>query len=129
MLAPISGKFGLVGAGVEDAVDVHSAGAVANAKGSSQEPMQIVPPASQENHVRRPPSGARVIRKGVRPSVNPVDARNKAVYNAMESLLEHGPYSSAELFKKIMCLSGPEFIQVRAAALLLLRKQHICTGH
>lgn len=40
------------------------------------------------------------------------DARKKAVFNAMEQLLERGAFSDAELLRSIPNLSGDEFLQV-----------------
>ena len=105
-----------------DASDMLSKDTVTMAKGSLREPVRAAPAASPNNVAHRPPSGARSIKKGAKPSVNPIDARNKAVYNAMESLLEQGSHSNAAMLKSIACLSGPEFLQVLAAAVLSLPK-------
>ncbi len=43
---------------------------------------------------------------------NAADARKKAVYRAMEQLLEHGAFSDADLLRSIPNLSGDEFLQV-----------------
>jgi hypothetical protein len=43
---------------------------------------------------------------------NAAESRKKAVYRAMEQLLEHGAYSDADLLRSIPNLSGDEFLQV-----------------
>ncbi len=66
----------------------------------------------------KPPAGAKKASaqkpKGNKQSTTPnaAESRKKAVYRAMEQLLEHGAFSDADLLRSIPNLSGDEFLQV-----------------
>ena len=66
----------------------------------------------------KPPSGAKKplgqsgkAKKAPQP-ITAVDARNKAVYQAMEVLLDQGAFSDADLLRLVSNLSEDEFLQV-----------------
>lgn len=69
----------------------------------------------------KPPSGPRKAstqqKKPSKPAkpVQAAEARTKAVYHAMECLLEQGAFSDADLLRAVTSLSGDEFLQVNAA--------------
>lgn len=72
----------------------------------------------------KPPVGAKTAKKASatavsRPAESPAEARSKAVYEAMELLLEHGSESNSALLQCIACLSGDEFLQVIASVMRL----------
>jgi hypothetical protein len=66
----------------------------------------------------KPPAGAKQVSadksKASKQSKTPntADTRKKAVYRAMERLLEHGAFSDVDLLRSIPNLSGDEFLQV-----------------
>ena len=49
--------------------------------------------------------------------IRAAEARSKAVYHAMDCLLEQGAFSDADLLQAVTNLSGDEFLQVVAASL------------
>ncbi|KAL0032891.1 hypothetical protein WJX77_005051 [Trebouxia sp. C0004] len=66
----------------------------------------------------KPPAGAKQVSaqkpKASKQSQTPnaSETRKKAVYRAMEQLLEHGAFSDADLLRSIPNLSGDEFLQI-----------------
>ena len=80
----------------------------------------------------KPPAGAKqVSAKKSKASIqsktpNAADARKKAVYRAMEQLLEHGAYSDADLLRLIPNLSGDEFLQVKLFSCLRQLYTAVC---
>lgn len=80
--------------------------------------MQTKSQAVNAASASKPPVGAKVAKKAPAKAVrqrpeSPADSRSKAVYKAMEALLEHGSQSNSALLQSIACLSGEEFLQVK----------------
>ena len=71
----------------------------------------------------KPPSGLPKAPSQLKPQskpakpIHPAEARSKAVYLAMECLLEQGALSDADLLQAVTNLSGDEFLQANAAGL------------
>ena len=80
--------------------------------------MQDVParPAKPPSGPRKPSSQVKKQSKPSKP-VHAAEARSKAVYQAMERLLEQGASSDADLLQAVTSLSRGEFLQVIAADL------------
>lgn len=74
--------------------------------------------AEPTNRLIKPPTGLKKSstqpKKQGKPAkaLNAIDARNKAVYQAMERLLEQGAFSDADLLQAVTSLTGDEFLQV-----------------
>lgn len=87
--------------------------------------MEVVPAQVKvaDSRPAKPPSGPRKpssqVKKQSKPAkpVHAAEARGKAVYQAMERLLEQGAFSDADLLQAVTSLSGDEFVQVVAADL------------
>lgn len=71
-------------------------------------------PAKPPSGPRKPSTQQKKPSKPAKP-VHAAEARTKAVYHAMECLLEQGAFSDADLLRAVTNLSGDEFLQVTAA--------------
>ncbi|KAL3135542.1 hypothetical protein ABBQ38_006019 [Trebouxia sp. C0009 RCD-2024] len=68
-------------------------------------------PAKPPSGPRKPSTQQKKPSKPAKP-VHAAEARTKAVYHAMECLLEQGAFSDADLLRAVTNLSGDEFLQV-----------------
>ena len=87
-----------------------------NGKASAQLAGAAPRPAKPPSGLKKSPSQLKQHSKPAKP-IHAAEARSKAVYRAMERLLEQGAFSDADLLQAVTNLSGDEFLQVIAASL------------
>ena len=91
---------------------------VTTAQQNTSQPLSTKVAQAAQTTKGKPPAGAKQVStqksKASKQSQTPnaAEARKKAVYRAMEQLLEHGAFSDADLLRSIPNLSGDEFLQV-----------------
>ena len=83
---------------------------------SAQLPGAAPRSAKPPSGLQKAPSQIKQQSKPAKP-IHAAEARSKAVYLAMERLLEQGTFSDADLLQAVTNLSGDEFLQVIAASL------------
>lgn len=81
------------------------------------QPARAVPRrAKPPTGIQKPPTQLNQQNKLAKP-VRTAEARSRAVYHAMERLLDRGAFSDADLLQAVTNLSGDEFLQVNLASL------------